>query len=436
MHTLHSSVPEANIEKPSGSTGRLDYMDAARAFALLLGIVFHASLSFLPTFIGWAVQDVSTSPIVSHFVTVSHAFRLETFFLIAGFFGQRTLRRDGTRSFALNRAVRLLIPFTAGWFLLHPLIIATWEMGAASLSGSYSIRAGLLKGLHTFRYLPKGIFTQTHLWFLYYLAMISALFIGMRALLNVSGKFSLIATSSADRFTAWAVRSPLGLFACALPTAGVLWYMSMWIVDTPDQTLVPNLPVIAIYSIFFSFGWLLARQAKLLSELASFTTTRVAAAVVSSSITLYLTRFQMDPGNPAAKPAHVAFSLSYAMMMWFLISSVLAGCRLAFSTPRPWVRYIADASYWLYIIHLLIVIWLQVAIADQPLHWTIKLPVIVLVTLGIGLVSYDLFVRSTWVGVILNGRRRPRAFMFKQSLTPFNLPWRLEARRRLRSRGA
>ena len=40
---------------------RLHYLDATRAFALLLGIVFHASLSFMPVFIGWAVMDVSTS---------------------------------------------------------------------------------------------------------------------------------------------------------------------------------------------------------------------------------------------------------------------------------------------------------------------------------------------------------------------------------------
>ena len=29
-------------------SARLDYLDATRAFALLLGIVFHASLSFTP----------------------------------------------------------------------------------------------------------------------------------------------------------------------------------------------------------------------------------------------------------------------------------------------------------------------------------------------------------------------------------------------------
>ena len=44
-----------------------------------------ACLSFMPVFIGWAVQDVSTSRWVSVFTIVSHSFRMETFFLLAGF---------------------------------------------------------------------------------------------------------------------------------------------------------------------------------------------------------------------------------------------------------------------------------------------------------------------------------------------------------------
>jgi len=72
---------------------RLYYLDAVRAFALLLGIVFHASLSFTPMFLGWAVMDISTSPLVSTFMLVSHSFRMELFFLIAGFFSARLSAR-------------------------------------------------------------------------------------------------------------------------------------------------------------------------------------------------------------------------------------------------------------------------------------------------------------------------------------------------------
>ena len=33
---------------------------------------------------GWAVQDISTSTLVTYFILVSHTFRMELFFLLAG----------------------------------------------------------------------------------------------------------------------------------------------------------------------------------------------------------------------------------------------------------------------------------------------------------------------------------------------------------------
>jgi hypothetical protein len=62
----------------------------------------------------------------------------------------------------------------------------------------------------------------------------------------------------------------------------------------------------------------------------------------------------------------------------------------------------------MYLIHLPIVVWLQVAVAEIGLHWSIKLACVTLTTVAVSLLSYDLFVRATWVGWLLNGRRRER----------------------------
>jgi len=109
--------------------------------------------------------------------------------------------------------------------------------------------------------------------------------------------------------------------------------------------------------------------------------------------------------------------------MWSLVSLTIGVFKKSCSEPRLWTRYVADSSYWLYLIHLPIVVWLQVAFAEVHLHWSVKLAFITTITLAVALLSYDLFVRSTWIGWILNGRRRERA------VTPFvlrtvRLPWR------------
>ncbi|MEN9402089.1 MAG: hypothetical protein RL091_792, partial [Verrucomicrobiota bacterium] len=119
------------------ASARLDYLDATRAFALVLGVVFHASLSFVPFFMGWAVQDVSTSQLAANFLLVSHSSRMALFFLLAGFFSQGMLQRRGLGAFLGTRVVRIGVPFAAGWFLLRPLMISGWVIGAASLRGDY-----------------------------------------------------------------------------------------------------------------------------------------------------------------------------------------------------------------------------------------------------------------------------------------------------------
>ena len=147
---MKSSALSPIVVGPAQEAGnRLDYLDATRAFALLLGIVFHACLSFLPVFMGWAVQDVSTSPVVGMFMVVSHAFRMETFFLLAGFFGHLTFHRKGAGDFVRSRVIRIVVPFVVGWFILRPLLISGWIMGNASLRGDVNVWAGLLGGIQS-----------------------------------------------------------------------------------------------------------------------------------------------------------------------------------------------------------------------------------------------------------------------------------------------
>src|SRR5215831_9007374 len=214
------SSAQSNIAaayKPENS--RLDYLDATRAFALVLGVVFHASLSFVPIFIGWAVQDVSTSPLVTMFMTVSHSFRMETFFLLAGFFSHLTFHRKGVGEFVRSRVLWIIVPFVVGWFILRPLVISGWIMGSASLRGHVDVWAGLLGGFRTLSTLPAGIFAGLHLWFLYYVALSTALTLVARGMLTAKCSLRVALVQRADSVVAWMAKSPFSLLILALPTA-------------------------------------------------------------------------------------------------------------------------------------------------------------------------------------------------------------------------
>lgn len=404
-----SGVPLPTAAPTAAENSRLDYLDATRAFALVLGVVFHASLSFVPTFMGWAVQDISTSPLVSMFMTVSHSFRMEAFFLLAGFFSHLTFHRQGAGQFVRSRALRLVLPFVVGWFILRPLVVSGWIMGSASLRGEVDIWAGLVGGFRTLATLPAGIFAGSHLWFLYYLAMITALVLLARGIAKAAGSWHMGAVRRADAAVRWLADSPVSLVLLAIPTAGALWFMRFWGMDTPDQGLRPNVPVLFIYGGFFVLGWLLSRQRDLIPRFARLTPQRWILAGLGIAAILLLGEIERDPGHPYYTAAHAAYAASYALTMWSLVFLTIGVFKKLCPRPNAAVRYVADSSYWMYLVHLPIVIWLQVAVAEWPWHWSLKLAFISSVTVAISLVTYDLFVRSTFVGWVLNGRRRERA---------------------------
>lgn len=406
---MASSAASTAVVGPDQTAGRrLAFLDATRAFALLLGIVFHAGLSFIPVSIGWAVQDVSTSPALAIFVTVSHSFRMETFFLLAGFFGHLALHRKGAGDFMRSRAIRIVVPFVVGWFVMRPLLVSGWIMGNASLRGDVDVRAGLLGGIQSLSTLPAGMFTGTHLWFLYYLAMITALTLAVRRLLAATGSLGVPLCRCGDAMVAWLAASRFSFAILAIPTAGVLWFMNHWGVDTPDKSLRPHLPALTLYGGFFVLGWFLSRQRESIARFARLTPGRWILACVGIAAILLLGRIEGDPAHRHYAVAHVAYTFAYALTMWSLVFLTIGVfgklCRL----PNPIVRYVADSSYWMYLIHLPIVVWLQVAVAELPLSWAIKLPIVAVATIAVSLFTYDLFVRSTFIGQVLNGRRRER----------------------------
>jgi peptidoglycan/LPS O-acetylase OafA/YrhL len=396
---------------------RLYYLDAVRSYALLLGIAFHTALSYMPIYIGWAVMDVSTSDVVPGFVLVSHSFRMALFFLIAGYFSHMAMHKNGIKPFIQSRLMRIGLPLLIGWFVLKPLLVSGWIMGAESMRGDVNIMNGLTAGYASLAELPQGLFIGTHLWFLHYLLLISASVIILRSLLclHVPTKHRL--TQFVDRIINWINRSSWMILLVALPTAAGLWFMQHWGLDTPDKSLVPHIPLFMLYGGFFMFGWLLHRNASLIESFAQLSWNKLFLCVVSVVGSIYLSGFEGNFGHPQYSLFKASFILSYAVMMWSLISLSIGLCKKWFFRPNRSVQYVADASYWLYLVHLPIVIWLQIAFAELPFHWAFKLISIFVITIGLSLLMYDLVVRSTFIGAILNGKRKSRA-LFTTKLDP------------------
>ncbi|MFO0581780.1 MAG: acyltransferase family protein [Anaeromyxobacter sp.] len=400
------------MSTPPVPNERLHALDAVRALALVLGVLFHAGFSFLPGLPPglWARVDASPSAAIGVLVFASHVFRMTLFFLVAGFFARALFRRRGAAGFWRDRLRRILVPLVAGWLVLFPAVTAVWLWGLRETFGGTlpPPPAGLPPP-------PPGAFPLTHLWFLYQLLVLYVLVLAARGLaLAVAGRLRLDLGALADAAVRRLARTGAAALVLPLPLVAALALREDWVIwfgiPTPDRSLIPELPALAGYGTAVAFGWLVHRQAAHLLEgwarrwpahLA------VAAAATSACLAIAGPSPVLVPAPRGAATA--AYAALYGLAAWCW-TFALVGLAVRFlSRPSPRLRYLADASYWIYLAHLPLVAALQVLAGPLPLHWSVKFPAIVAVALAVLLLSYRWFVRGTFIGQTLNGRRLPHA---------------------------
>ena len=77
--------------------------------------------------------------------------------------------------------------------------------------------------------------------------------------------------------------------------------------------------------------------------------------------------------------------------------------RKHFNRPSPTIRYLAEASFWIYLAHLPIVGLIQMDLLDQPIPTLAKFAITWSLALTLGIASYHVLVRRKALGRFLNG---------------------------------
>jgi hypothetical protein len=101
-------------------------LDALRAAAMLLGIVYHAALSFAEG-LPWLVEDTQRSVAAYHFQAAVHGFRMPLFMLVSGFFTAMLWQKRGTAQLLKHRFLRVLLPCLAALFTIGKAM--EWSVG-------------------------------------------------------------------------------------------------------------------------------------------------------------------------------------------------------------------------------------------------------------------------------------------------------------------
>jgi len=409
--------PQSDTTEQDGFR-RIHGLDALRGVLMMLGVVVHTSLVYLPW--GWVFSDwTATTPHLALVFDSIHMFRMPAFFLLAGFFGAMLWQRRGARSMMNNRFARIVLPFVVFVLLLHPLQTLCFGFGqAVSVFQEVPINMawdGVLEDP-----LPDG---TMHLWFLYHLIFVTTF---MAMLVSCWERMGW-AWAGGLRFVRRVMESPW-LFVWVLGSLNFAWCAMFdwdhlptdgsWGLEQPD--------IIVYYCCFYGLGWLLFVSRAPLAKFQDGAWFLVALGVFATVLRNAISE-HYDPGS-AGPWVREAFEPVWALLgglppteadvqhwHWLLASVGLVGFTRGFmglflrycGGGSPLWRYLSDSSYWVFLIHLP----LTVAVPTLLLGWQvpafIKFPASMAIVLFISWLSYDAVIRPTRVGKFLNGRRYP-----------------------------
>lgn len=388
------------------ATTRLHGLDTLRAAALGLGVVLHALMPFIPDE-PWLVSDSSSSEATAIATYWGRLFRMVLFMLLAGYFGRMMLQRRGASSYLRDRSWRIGLPVAAFWpVAVAPL--AVLGLLNAVLRGDEAVR---LPEPNAPAWVPELllILTPGHMWFLVVLLQCVVIVVAARAL-ALRGLGQERSSRIAQRL-GHVLTSPAGVGLASLPylICLLLQGTAVGLIHEPT-TILPSASALSVYLGAFLVGWFLHALPGALHRITAQWPAQLAAAVALSVAGHLLFDVSEVP--------LVVHTAVIGLAGWTWTFGLLGLCLRFLHRENSMLRYLADASYWIYLLHLPLVLGLGIAMADLEWPILVKVGATCAITVGVLLLSYDLFVRSTWLGKWLNGRRRPRA-----------IPWPVRDRR-------
>lgn len=379
------------------SANRIAGLDLLRGVAMILGIALHGAIAYKAGYhYGEWVKDNHTYWFYDWLYLFINSFRMQLFFVLAGFFARTLLYRYGTSYFISNRLKRIALPLAIAYFTILPLTLLPFLY---SLYGEGpQAWQQVIDFIKSF-FLLKSYYGLIHLWFLQHLLVFYAL-----ATMGWYLAIKKPALFASFRLPDWITQKWIFIVMMCIVIFGITQ-----LYDTPLPSIwtgfkIP-MPQFIYYFFFFIVGWFLHSKPELFSAIRSNYLLLIVSGLILSVFTVFALNEYVDSrslfllGGLRAAMSVQTVVLAIGFIGWFVNQ---------FKEPLPVYRYIADSAYWIYLIHLPIVLTLQIAFKYSTIPGVLRFPLVVIITVALSVISYHFLVRNTWVGVLLNGKRKSK----------------------------
>lgn len=365
------------------SNFREHHLDFIRAFLMLLGIPYHASLPFRDDGQSWLVLSGDRSRELTYLFEFLHLFRMQGFFLIAGYFTAMLLLKREPGAYLRNRLARLLPPLATGLLVIVPFMnLAVALQQTPNLAMAIASWADQAIGL--------GRSTTGHLWFVIVLIYFSA---------------ASAAIALAPSIRVWRLGSAAPLrsrvFVPALLAAG-LALGAYQVVLLKTEPLLPE-PLVQPLSLgfalqfapWFSLGLLINRVVPIHAAFNRFSWAILIIALGAALVAVGAP--ELPPYTRPVLAAVAALALTQALV---------AAARRLFARPSATVRELVDASFTIYLLHLPIIIAIFSPIEAIPAPYPVRYLLLVAITFALSFAAWLAVKRHAGLLFVLSGVRR------------------------------
>ncbi|MCX8999966.1 acyltransferase family protein [Rhizobiaceae bacterium BDR2-2] len=325
----------------SGEQRREHGWDMLRALLMLLGIPYHASMTY-NTAVLWDIHSPEQSAVLTFLGGVLVTFRMPAFFIVSGYFAAMMLARRPAGPWLKGRYIRLGVPFLTGLLLLAPPQLFFMNLAAGITHTVPTMDEALVHARSEI--LHPGVDWIMHLWFL---PALMAYCTAAALCRSVAGTPAALM----DRFRLWLERRR-GIVFLAVMAVVMVWEMTLRAAFIELAGFGPGLPALAArgldpylrYLPYFALGALLRREPAVRHAFALPHGWVLPAATVLTAVIASLTR----AGSGIFDLVNILSSAAAALMT----SRLLIGyAHHHWNRPNRHVDRIVDASFTIYLLH-------------------------------------------------------------------------------------
>ena len=267
------------------------------------------------------------------------------------------------------------------------------QTGLPALRSAYLgwILSGLVigSGPAAFNFLMTNV--VDHLWFLWMLWWMVVIFAAL------AGVFNRIPAGA----IAW-LGKPWRIAILVIPTAILQSFQGLFApVIGPDTSigLLPMPHVFIYYLFFFCIGALIYKAGTID---AAPSKSWIAELIIANAVCIPLALVLLSGRDTGGLLIGGIVQGFYA---WLSIFGLIGFFRATLGGESKVLRYLSDASYFVYIFHIIVVLVLQHVLVKIGIPVGIKLLIVALGATGILIGVYQVAVRYTFIGTLLNGKK-------------------------------